>query len=231
MLSIRDTQSNQTKYWYLPDRNDVTGAKFLTLVDPGYLEIKDASNNTIWTNKIGTKPMKRDNEAWVSYAQNVDFVLQDDGNAVVLRDGKAMWTSNDWPSHSSTQFLTCCSLSKGSFLNVGDSLSPANGMVTLTMQGDGNLILTHKMFGPIWGSNTWSSSNPPDIDKVILQEDGNLVVYGRNGNARWASGTDKRWNENVELRVQGDGRAVIYSNGKQIWDTGIPNDMWGRPLW
>lgn len=228
-MSIRDKQTDQTKYWSLADKSGLSGAKFLTLVDPGYLEIHDASNRTIWTNKIGTKPMKKDNESWISPAKIVDFVLQDDGNAVVLRDGQAKWAANDWPSSNSPQFQVRDRLSKNGVLRIGESLTPANGMVTLTMQGDGNLILYHKMFGAIWGSNTWSHT--PDIDKLILQQDGNLVVLGKNGNARWTSGTSGRWGESVELVVQGDGRAVLYSNGQQIWDTGIPRDMFNRPRW
>jgi hypothetical protein len=51
--------------------------------------------------------------------------------------------------------------------------------------------------------------------KLIMQEDGNLVVYDENGKARWASRTS---GENYTAEFQQDGNLVIYTaERKPVW--------------
>jgi len=60
-----------------------------------------------------------------------------------------------------------------------------------------------------------------DIGKgrLILQYDGNLVIYDQNGRARWASGTTNR--DVDTMRFQGDGNLVIYARGNRaVWASG-----------
>lgn len=52
------------------------------------------------------------------------------------------------------------------------------------MQGDGNFVIYNWADGPVWSSNTYG--NPGS--KLVMQDDGNLVVY-RGGTPLWASDT------------------------------------------
>lgn len=53
-------------------------------------------------------------------------------------------------------------------------------------------------------------------DKLVLQGDGNLVLYDPAGRARWASGA-----RGVRVAVQRDGNVVLYSAaGPAVWSTG-----------
>ena len=57
--------------------------------------------------------------------------------------------------------------------------------------------------------------NPCSNYKFIFQNDGNLVLYGRNG-AIWATGTNNRADLFV---VQADGNVVLYGGGRAVWST------------
>jgi LysM repeat protein len=105
------------------------------------------------------------------------------------------------------------SLYVGDELGLGQSLS--QGSYTLTLQDDGDLVLTEPGT-VVWATNTpdqgvrravlqedgnfvlyksdgsaWSTqTNGQDVDRLILQSDRNLVLYARDGGALWASDTD-----------------------------------------
>ncbi|QEV64436.1 hypothetical protein CP982_03520 [Streptomyces spectabilis] len=51
-----------------------------------------------------------------------------------------------------------------------------------------------------------------------FQEDGNLVVYTRSGRAAWASNTDGH--PGSRLVIQDDGNVVIYDGSRAIWASG-----------
>jgi hypothetical protein len=83
------------------------------------------------------------------------------------------------------------------------------------MQGDSNLVL---YFGarPLWESGTGGGS---DGSRLVMQEDGNLVIYGMNGAPIWAA--DSNRSGVSELFVQNDSNVVIYNGGAGVWDTKI----------
>ncbi len=67
----------------------------------------------------------------------------------------------------------------------------------------------------IWASNTYGNPGA----KLVMQGDGNLVIYSKYGRALWASGTDG--NPGAYKVMQGDGNLVIYSkDGKALWSSG-----------
>ncbi|WP_257554527.1 hypothetical protein [Sphingobium sp. CFD-2] len=83
---------------------------------------------------------------------------------------------------------------------------------TLTMQGDGNLVLRGPT-GTLWASNTAGQAGAI----MQFQTDGNLVLY-RSGAPIWASGTDG--NQCAMLNLQNDGNLVIYAMGSMaVWAT------------
>jgi hypothetical protein len=110
--------------------------------------------------------------------------------------------------------VPCGTLPANHKLAAGQSLASCNGDYTLTMQGDGNLVLSAGG-SALWASNTAGSA----ADEAIMQGDGNLVLYTSSGSAAWSSGT--AGNDGADLVVQNDGNVVIYStSGAALWDTG-----------
>lgn len=97
------------------------------------------------------------------------------------------------------------------------SIWSCDGRFEFKFQGDSNLVLYKYSGGvakPIWAANTWNMGG----DKLIMQEDGNLVIYKSNGTPIWSTNT---WGKpNSRLEVQDDGNVVIYSASNQpIWAT------------
>jgi len=109
-------------------------------------------------------------------------------------------------------------------LNPGETLSPGqhllsqNRYYTFSLQRDGNLVLrkaeslNSKKKHILWNSGT---SGP--VDRLIMQQDGNLVLY-HGGNAKWSTGTNG--NPGAYFIIQNDGNAVVYSkHNKPLWTT------------
>jgi hypothetical protein len=117
-----------------------------------------------------------------------------------------------------TQAATAATLFPGQVLFPGQSLQADDNGHTLVMQNDGNAVLYNTRNGqPTWASNT-QGINPRDL---IMQADGNLVVYDRSGQPRWASNTFN--NPGAYLDVQNDGNLVIYRAGTNP----VPNNaLW-----
>ncbi|MGI8277354.1 M12 family metallopeptidase [Bacillus mycoides] len=111
-------------------------------------------------------------------------------------------------------------LYKGDRLHPGEDLKPhealisSNGKYALVMQRDGNLVLYPVgSINALWSSGTYGKT----VSEVILQNDGNFVMYGE-GQALWSTNT---YGHTVAwIAVQNDGNVVIYEpTGKPIWAT------------
>jgi hypothetical protein len=144
------------------------------------------------------------------------MVLQDDGALVVYRfDGTPLWSSKNSPG---TQLVHNV-LRPGGRLNGGMALFSPDYHYRAIMQTDGNFVV-YGPNGPVWASRTgegyasllvtpggdavitgspyenalWHSGtggNPGAV--LVLQNDGNLVVYRSNGTAAWASLPASAW--------------------------------------
>ncbi|AKJ31929.1 lectin [Caldimonas brevitalea] len=88
-----------------------------------------------------------------------------------------------------------------------------NGAAFLIHQTDGNVV-EYVSTGALWDTGTWGRST----SNLIMQGDGNLVLYDSGGAPIWSSGT---WgNPGAWLAVQNDCNLVIYSStGAPIWAT------------
>ncbi len=80
-------------------------------------------------------------------------------------------------------------LKPGNILNHDQSIKSPNKKFTAIMQEDGNFVIYNIDGRAIWKINGgrnhfWSPFH------FVLQDDCNLVVYGRRG-AHWSSGTSK----------------------------------------
>ena len=105
-------------------------------------------------------------------------------------------------------------LSAGEVLFKGDYLISNNGVYSLIMQEDGNLVLYLKgATKALWASGTAGRV----VWKCTMQSDGNLVIY-QDYNPIWKSHT--QGHPGAKLILQDDGNAVIYSlEGVPIWST------------
>ncbi|MFJ8013939.1 trypsin-like serine protease [Streptomyces sp. NPDC096339] len=104
-------------------------------------------------------------------------------------------------------------LDAGQTLRAGETVRGKN--TVLTLQADGNLVLTHVAGGELWASGTWGNPGA----QLRFQADGNLVLYRQDGSAAWSSGS---WgNPGARLDLQDDGNLVVYrKDGSAAWSTG-----------
>ncbi len=107
--------------------------------------------------------------------------------------------------------MTSSYLQPGQSLPPGHSLSSPNGLYSLWMQTDGNVVLYNgQNDNPAqarWATHTGPGQFTPS--ELIMQGDGNLVLYDTSNQARWASGTSRQIG--AFLEVQNDGNVVIYT--------------------
>ncbi|AZQ74938.1 LysM peptidoglycan-binding domain-containing protein [Streptomyces luteoverticillatus] len=109
----------------------------------------------------------------------------------------------------------------GDTLHVGDELglgrSLQGGAYTLTLQNDGNLVLSEPG-GVVWATNTHDKG----VQRAVLQEDGNFVLYTDDG-AVWA--TDTNGEDADRLVVQADRNVVLYGkDDSPLWASDTNTD-------
>jgi len=103
--------------------------------------------------------------------------------------------------------------SENQTLQKGEALVSNNGHYQFIYQKDGNLVLSKTSDKTIlWSSETQGKAS----DKVVMQADGNLVIY-EGTTSVWASNTVGH--PNAYLTVQMNGKAMIYQGEKAIWST------------
>ena len=104
-------------------------------------------------------------------------------------------------------------------LNTGQSILASTDCYA-TLKPDGNFVLYHKVNETEiekWDSKT-NTSQAPKPFKLIMQTDGNLVLYDANDHAVWASNTQNRGKAPHRLVMQSDGNLVIYDKQyKATW--------------
>ncbi|MFC5767418.1 FG-GAP-like repeat-containing protein [Actinacidiphila bryophytorum] len=110
----------------------------------------------------------------------------------------------------------------GTVLSSGSSFSSRSN--TLTMQSDGNLVVTSKTGQTLWSTGT--GGNPGATG--LMQPDGNLVVYKADGSTQlWSSNTQ---GANGYALLQDRGNLVVYNaKGQSLWAAGteVRNDYNG----
>ncbi|MEU8545992.1 LysM peptidoglycan-binding domain-containing protein [Streptomyces roseoverticillatus] len=109
----------------------------------------------------------------------------------------------------------------GDTLHVGDELglgqSVQGGAYTLTLQDDGNLVLSEPG-GVVWATDTHDKG----VQRAVLQDDGNFVLYTNDG-AVWSTDTDGQ--DADRLVVQADRNVVLYAvDGGPLWASDTNTD-------
>ncbi|MGH3941920.1 MAG: hypothetical protein ACRDTG_25530 [Pseudonocardiaceae bacterium] len=101
----------------------------------------------------------------------------------------------------------------GQELRVDRELVSDNGWLNLVLQGDGNLVLSRTQVAqPLWASNT--SGQP--VNRVVMQDDGNLVVYSPQEVPLWATMTNGH--PGAWIVLQNDGNLVVYDSAdNKLW--------------
>jgi surface antigen len=170
------------------------------------------------------------------------LLLQSDGN-LVLYGGSAIWSSGTGGSGATRLVMQ----TDGNLVlyNVNTPVwftaTGGTGAAHLSLQTDGNLVTYNNSSGsPTWwtgtgghaattdyGSDTLSAAqqlNPQQYlrssDKrygLLLQSDGNLVVYGPGYHVLWSSGTGG--SGATRLVMQTDGNLVLYNANTPVWFT------------
>jgi hypothetical protein len=112
------------------------------------------------------------------------LALQTDGNVVIYSSGgSGLWsTASAGNPNYLNRFDQC--ISNGAAIYGGQILQTADSEYTLSAQTDGNFV-EYVQGKPIWSTKTAGNSSA----NVVMQNDGNLVVYSSSGKALWATDT------------------------------------------
>jgi RHS repeat-associated protein len=106
----------------------------------------------------------------------------------------------------------------GAVIPSGTSLT--SDSVRLTMQADGNLVLTALATGKtIWSSGT--SGNPGAYAQ--FGNDGNLVVYTAAGTAKWTTNLTATTGATLQIRNDSTVAVVAIDNSTMLWHQGTAN--------
>ena len=99
-------------------------------------------------------------------------------------------------------------LSSGETMGIDNPILSSDRRYSFKFQSDGNLVLYDNNL-PTWNSGTYNSGIG---GRVIMQPDGNLVLYSNNNVPLWNAGT--HGNPGAYLKV--DGGAGVYSSGGSL---------------
>jgi hypothetical protein len=103
-------------------------------------------------------------------------------------------------------------LKAGQQLSGGQAITSPNRRTTAVMQSDGNFVL-YGAGRVLWNSQT--NGRAPG-GRIIVQGDGNLVIYRRDGVAVWSTRTEHTGG-NGFLAMQDDENLVLYVGGRVRW--------------
>ncbi|MFG1797825.1 LysM peptidoglycan-binding domain-containing protein [Nocardia altamirensis] len=104
----------------------------------------------------------------------------------------------------------------GEELGLGQSLQ--GGAYTLTLQSDGNLVLSEPDGNVVWSTLTHNQG----VERAALQADGNFVLYKGEG-AAWSTETNGK--DADRLTVQADRNVVLYGkDGSALWASNTKTD-------
>ena len=145
---------------------------------------------------------------WASATRSADaaiLVLQSDGNLVMYGAAGARWAT----------YSDATVLRPGQVLRAGQSLVSLDGRWRIVVQGDGNLV-TYQGNVAAWASGTQGLRGPV----LVLQNDGNFVLYGSDGRYAWATMT---WTAAIAQMEQAGGFYLRTAQNTIAWTDGSGN--------
>ncbi|KAL6466291.1 hypothetical protein MHYP_G00264240 [Metynnis hypsauchen] len=97
-------------------------------------------------------------------------------------------------------------------LHKGDFLLSNDRNYKAIFQDDGNFVVYG--WKPVWASDTYGKP----VTRLVMQGDGNLVLYTNEGQPLWASNT---WQNSVSndnsLFINNDGHLAVQRGSKVLW--------------
>ena len=195
-----------------------TATAFFAMQTDGNLVLYDRYLRPIW-------------ETYTSGRHGAWLALQDDGNAVLYHGGGVLFATDTVvgvapapapepepapapaPAPSPSPSPTCGLLGADHALAPGAALSSCDGRFVLVHQGDGNVVL-YQGSTALFHTGTHGQTT----SSLVMQSDGNLVLYTPEGTPIWHTGT--HGNPGSTLAVQDDGNVVIYAAGGPVWASG-----------
>lgn len=187
-------------------------------------------------------------QAFGSCDGRFQLAMQTDGNFVLYEGGQALWaTHTDGSDGFAATFqgdgnLVVYGQHSNPLWASGTDGHPGSRLV---LQDDGNLVIYGPGNQPLWASNTVVGAAPPPpppqqgcgvlvADEalaigasatscggaytLVMQGDGNLVLYHNGVGAIWATNTDQT--SGAQAIQQSDGNFVLYaSDGKALWNS------------
>ena len=223
--------------WDTPDRlrpgQVLEGGQQLLSANQRYRAVAQTDGNLVVYNAVDGRVL------WASsrYAANGWTVLQTDGNLVTYaRDGRPVWDTQTWGAWGvqlvmqdngdlvlwrgdrvplwSTGWDTPDRLRPGQALAGTQQLVSANGRYRMLFDERGLRVLATFDDRVLW-ENRVSSSGA----RLVLQADGNLVTYARDGRPVWDTRTWGAWG--VQLVMQDNGDLVLWRGDRvPLWSTG-----------
>jgi D-alanyl-D-alanine carboxypeptidase/D-mannose binding lectin len=217
---------------------------FLALQDDGNLVIyTEAADRALWQSSTLVLPPRisggqtvPSGGTLVSEDGRHRLVMQADGNLVFYRSGVARWSTGTAVAGARLVMQADGNLVVYDPANRALWSSGTRGYTNafLAVQDDGNVVIYDAAATrALWQTNTrlypdrlhsgetlatgHEIRSPDERHRLVMQTDGNLVVYGPNG-ARWFTGTST---SSGRLVMQADGNLVVYdsANGAH-WNSG-----------
>jgi len=192
--------------WYLSAKNK--GVAVGTTPKLGSVAVSTEINHVAVVDKInndGTIDVKSYNgykeEPWFEYGSSrySKFIYFANSSQQVL------------PAQSSAkENYRGAKLSKGETLRQGDYLLSGNVRFKLFFENDGNLSIHYKN-KRIWSAGTAGKGG----NRLVMQGDGNLVMYKSGGRAVWNSGTQRTSSDRFVMQT--DGNFVGYAGNRSTW--------------
>jgi len=144
------------------------------------------------------------------YSPGAQLEFQNDGNLVLYSRTRApLWDRYGFTHHAATTFMPRRAFTH---LYPGETVSSWNGLFSLTMLTNGNVV--ERRSG---GSTMWSSGTSVPSSKLLAQADGNMVIYSPSGAALWHTAV---WSTGANAVIQDDGNIVVHDTAwRPIWDS------------
>ncbi len=173
----------------------------------GGLVLYDSWTTPLWFTGISGNP------------QGLKLTIKNDGNlALTDKNGFEYWSRYNGKTYTSSVKILGNSITKGKTIKQDEALRSNNKKYYAVMQNDRNFVIYE---GNVFRSknsrwSTGTSDYGSDPYKITLQNDGNLVLTDRSGNACWSKGSGYA----NKLVLEDNGQLVMYDgrNGK-VWSS------------
>lgn len=196
----------------------------VTSLNSQYTATLQTDGNFVIYNNLTGQP------AWhtQTYGQTVtEAVVQPDGNFVLYNGGTPVWHASTYGNSGAELHLdnagtlrlvstlgdtVWTSGEEIAALVPGDAYFSSQGNKLLTLQTDGNLVLYDTQSGsPLWHTSTFGEP----VSAVIMQSDGNFVMYSESG-VIWHASTFG--NPDASLVLDAEGLKIVSAAGELVWN-------------